>query len=170
MLRREAMASMSGRDFERLIAAVFRRLGFTVTGFGGNGTDGRIDLGLAKDGRRFLVQCKHWRKEQVGITGVADLCAVMAAHAVHGAFLVTSGHFTSEARQLAAAGGIQLIDGALLASMIDAARPAARAPATSPPPLKRRRLAKVSRGAKPCAIAKPRLKAAAVVQSSRPPA
>jgi len=156
MDRRDASASMSGRDFERRIAEAFRQRGFTVTGFGGNGPDGCIDLGLTKDGKRFLVQCKHWRKEQVGITVVRDLCAVMAAQAAHGGFLVTSGHFTPEAREFAKAGGIQLIDGAMLEPMIDRTRPLTGAPhpavrvvVPSAPLFKRRRPAKASRIAAP---------------------
>jgi Bacteriocin-protection, YdeI or OmpD-Associated/Restriction endonuclease len=36
--------------------------------------DGGVDLGLTKDGQRYLVQCKHWRKRQVGVTVVRESC------------------------------------------------------------------------------------------------
>jgi restriction system protein len=109
-----AIASMSWRDFERLVGETFRRQGFTVTGFGGNGPDGGVDLGLSKNGQRFLVQCKHWRKRQVGITVVRELNGVIAAQRAHGGFVVTGGEFTREAREFADSCAIKLIDGPAL--------------------------------------------------------
>ncbi|HMI73773.1 MAG TPA: restriction endonuclease [Steroidobacteraceae bacterium] len=109
-----AIASMSWRDFERLVGEAFRRQGFTVTGFGGNGPDGGVDLGLSKNGQRFLVQCKHWRKRQVGVTVVRELNGVIAAQRAHGGFVVTGGHFTREAREFADSCAIKLIDGPAL--------------------------------------------------------
>jgi restriction system protein len=38
------ITSMSWRDFERLVGEVFRRQGFMVSGFGGRGPDGGVDL------------------------------------------------------------------------------------------------------------------------------
>jgi restriction system protein len=109
-----AIASMSWRDFERLVGEIFRRQGFTVTGFGGNGPDGGVDLGLSKNGQRFLVQCKHWRKRQVGVTMVRELNGVIAAQRAHGGFVVTGGQFTREAREFADSCAIKLIDGPAL--------------------------------------------------------
>ena len=109
-----AIASMSWRDFERLVGETFRRQGFTVTGFGGNGPDGGVDLGLSKNGQRFLVQCKHWRKRQVGVTVVRELNGVIAAQRAHGGFVVTGGDFTREARDFADSCAIRLIDGRAL--------------------------------------------------------
>jgi restriction system protein len=109
-----AIASMSWRDFERLVGETFRRQGFTVTGFGGHAPDGAVDLGLSKNGQRFLVQCKHWRKRQVGVTVVRELNGVIAAQRAHGGFVVTGGQFTREAREFADSCAIKLIDGPAL--------------------------------------------------------
>jgi len=113
-----AITSMSWRDFERLVGEVFRRQGFTVSGFGGQGPDGGVDLGLTKHGRRFLVQCKHWRKRQVGVTVVRELNGVVAAHGAHGGFVVTGGEFSREAQEFADSCGIKLIDGPALEELI----------------------------------------------------
>jgi restriction system protein len=112
------ITSMSWRDFERLIGEVFRRQGFTVSGFGGQGPDGGVDLGLTKNGRRFLVQCKHWRKRQVGVTVVRELNGVVAAQGAHGGFVVTGGEFSREAREFADSCGIELVDGPALEELI----------------------------------------------------
>jgi restriction system protein len=113
-----ALGSMSWRHFERMIGEAFRRRGFTVTGFGGNAHDGGVDLGLMKNGERFLVQCKHWQKPQVAVTAVRDLDGVIAAQRAHGGFLITGGEFTREARELAGSSKIELIDGASLGTFM----------------------------------------------------
>jgi restriction system protein len=86
---------------------------------GGQGPDGGVDLGLTKNGQRFLVQCKHWRKRQVGVTVVRELNGVVAAQGAHGGFVVTGGEFSSEAREFANTCGIKLIDGPALDALIE---------------------------------------------------
>ena len=115
-----ALAGMSWRDFERLVSGAFRRRGFTVTGFGGSGPDGGVDLGLVKNGERFLVQCRHWRREQVGVPAVQELDGVIAAVGARGGFVVTGGQFTREARELSQKTRIELIDGCALEKLIGA--------------------------------------------------
>jgi restriction system protein len=113
-----ASTSMSWRDFERLVDEVFRRQGFVVSGFGGQGPDGGVDLGLTKNGQRYLVQCKHWRKRQVGVTVVRELNGVVSAQGAHGGFVVTGGEFSREAREFADSCDIKLIDGPALENLI----------------------------------------------------
>jgi restriction system protein len=113
-----AVASMSWRDFEKLVGEAFRRRGYAVTGFGGRGRHGGVDLGLMKNGERFLVQCKHWRNRQVGVTVVRELKGVMAAQGAHGGFVVTGGQFTSEALAYADSCKVRLIAAASLDELI----------------------------------------------------
>jgi restriction system protein len=102
-------ASLGWRDFERLVGEAFRHRGFTVTGFGASVSDGGV-LGLAKNGERFLVQCKHWRKPQVDVTAIRELSATIAAVGANGGYVITAGRFTREARALANTCRITLID------------------------------------------------------------
>jgi restriction system protein len=111
---------MSWHDFERCLGEAFRRRGFTVTGFDKNGADGSADFGVKKDGERYLVHCRQWRKLTVGVTAVRDLSAVIASVGAHGGYVVTGGQFTGEARQLAASCGITLIDGSALQELMGA--------------------------------------------------
>ena len=113
-----ALALMSWRDFERMVSEAFRQRGFTVTGFGGNGPDGGVDLGLMKNGERFLVQCKHWRKQQVGVTVVRELNGVIAALGASGGYVLTCGQFSREAQEFAQKTKIQLFDGNALEQWI----------------------------------------------------
>jgi restriction system protein len=102
-------ASLGWRDFERLVGEVFRHRGFAVTGFGASVSDGGV-LGLAKDGERFLVQCKHWRKPQVDVTAIRELSGTIRAVGAYGGYVITAGRFTPEARELAKTCRITLID------------------------------------------------------------
>jgi restriction system protein len=123
-----ALVSMNWRDFERLIGEAFRQRGFTVTGFGGNGPDGGVDLGLMRNGERFLVQCKHWKKQQVGVTVVRELYGVIAAQGAQGGYVVTGGQFTREAREFAGSCKIELIDGSSLGGFIGSVTASTPAP------------------------------------------
>ena len=77
-----------------------------------------LTLGLTKNGQRYLVQCKHWRKRQVSVTVVRELNGVVSAQGAHGGFVVTGGEFSREAREFAGSCGIELIDGAALEKLI----------------------------------------------------
>jgi restriction system protein len=152
---RPTITSMSWRDFERLVGEVFRRQGFTVSGFGGQGPDGGVDLGLTKNGQRYLVQCKHWRKRQIGVTVVRELNGVVSAQGAHGGFVVTGGKFSHEAHAFADSCGIRLIDGRKLEELIgdiprrnSAADSDVAVAARSPPDCPRCGLSMVERKAK----------------------
>lgn len=67
-----AVADMDWRQFERLLGAVFRKRGFNVQESAA-GADGGVDLRLVKDGELFLVQCKHWRAQKVGVAVMREL-------------------------------------------------------------------------------------------------
>jgi restriction system protein len=110
--------TLSWQDFERLVGEGFRHRGFQVTQRGGAGPDGGVDLALAKGHERFLVQCKQWRAQQVGVSVVRELYGVMAAERVAGGFVVTSGSFTKDARAFAAGRNIELLDGSALNELI----------------------------------------------------
>jgi restriction system protein len=105
------VASLSWQEFETLVGEGFRHRGFQVTERGGAGPDGGVDLAIARGHERFLVQCKQWRAQQVGVSVVRELYGVMAAERVAGGYVVTSGTFTKDAKEFAAGRNIELIDG-----------------------------------------------------------
>jgi restriction system protein len=105
------VANLSWQQFEVLIGEGFRRRGFVVTERGGAGPDGGVDLALARGHERFLVQCKHWRAQQVGVSIIRELYGIMAAERVAGGYVVTSGAFTKDAKEFAAGRNIELLGG-----------------------------------------------------------
>jgi len=116
-----ALFEMNWQQFEQLTGEYFRRRGFEVTetNAGKGGADGGIDLVLRKGGDRYLVQCKQWRANRVGVEIVRELFGLMAAQGAAGGYVVTSGRFAAEAKAFSDGRSIELIDGDALKNGID---------------------------------------------------
>lgn len=135
-----AVDGISWREFEMLVGEGFRLQGYQVVETGGGGADGGVDLVLSRPGQNgsetFLVQCKQWRAQRVGVDVVRELYGIMAARGAAGGFVVTSGRFTDEAIKFAEGRNVRLIDGAKLRGLIQrprAASPSANGSATARP-------------------------------------
>jgi len=117
---RAALELLSWREFENLVGEFFRRKGFRVEQRGGREADGGVDLVASIGEDRYLVQCKHWRMQRVGVKVVREICGVAAAEGAAGVFVVTSGSFTDEARRFVEENriDIELITGEQLRLMI----------------------------------------------------
>jgi restriction system protein len=108
----------SWQEFEMLVGEAFRLRGFSVRETGGGGADGGVDLVISKDNRSYLVQCKQWKSQQVGVKIVRELAGLVAAKGVEGGVVVTSGSYTKEAVSFSRESGIKLIDGKQLHGFI----------------------------------------------------
>ena len=126
-----AIAALSWRDLERLIGETFRARGFQVTGFGSRAGEGAADLALIKMGERFLVQCKHWRKHEVGVLVVRELNSALDAVGAQGGYVLTAGEFTREAREFARGTRIELIGGRTLIAWLRGGSRRERRPRTA---------------------------------------
>jgi restriction system protein len=108
-------AAMHWRTVERLVGEAFGRRGYVVTGFGGTRAECvTADIGLMRNGERFLVQCLHWRKPRVGVPELIELSRIVAAQGARGGFAVTTGRFTREAWAFAQQAPLVLYDGRAL--------------------------------------------------------
>lgn len=117
-----SLRDLTWQEFERLVGEAFRRQGYTVAETP-VGADGGVDLVLAREGERTLVQCKQWKSSNVGVKTIRELFGVVAAeHANHG-IVVCCGHYTRDAISFAENKPLELIDGKKLWSMIEDARP-----------------------------------------------
>jgi restriction system protein len=114
-----SIRSLSWKQFEELVGEAYRRQGFTVLENESAGADGGVDLWLKKDGNRYLVQCKQWKSQKVGVSVVREMYGLVSAHHATGAIIITSGTFTQEARTFAHDKNLDLVEGQQLASMID---------------------------------------------------
>ncbi|UKE50966.1 restriction endonuclease [Xanthomonas translucens] len=118
----ESLAAGGWRQFELLVGEAFRRQGYSVEETGLGGADGGIDLILRKNGHRTLVQCKQWKRQQVGVSVVREMYGLLAHHQAHAVKIVCIGSYTKEAARFAQAKPIELIDGERLLEMIQAAQ------------------------------------------------
>ena len=124
-LLNEALAvvrEMRRANFDLLVAEGFRVQGFSVTEVGDANAPERPDIGLAKAGKKFCVQCRHWRDATIGVAAVQELEGVMAARSADGGFLVTAGGVTADAAAFASTRKIQLVHGPKLLVMLEKAK------------------------------------------------
>jgi len=110
----ESIRSLSWQQFEQLVAAAYRRKGYSTRENLTAGPDGGVDIWLEWGNQLHLVQCKQWRAAKVGVSVVRELYGVMSAEEAASAAIVTSGVFTQEAKNFAEGKSIDLIDGAQL--------------------------------------------------------
>jgi len=97
----EHLARLTPAAFEQACAALFEAMGYRATLTAGPGDEG-VDILLRRDGREYIVQCKHYPGRTVGSAEVRNLLGAQQDFGAAGAYLLTSGSFTSKARELAA--------------------------------------------------------------------
>lgn len=114
----ESLAAGGWRQFEQLVGEAFRCQGYTVEQTGLGGPDGGIDLILRRDRQRTLVQCKQWKRQQVGVSVVREMAGLLAHHQADAVKIVCIGRYTRDAERFAQGKPIELIDGERLLEMI----------------------------------------------------
>ena len=114
----EKLRETDFKDFEYLVAEVFRRQGYDVDYSLGRGADGGVDLKLNRTGRISLVQCKQWKVFSVGAPVIREMFGLMTAVKAAEAIIVTTGKFTRDAQEFAAGKPIRLIDGPQLLTLV----------------------------------------------------
>lgn len=114
----QAIRDMTWQEFELLVAQFFRVSGYRVIENGGGGADGGIDVKVSKGNEHFIVQCKQWKAQKIGVDIVREHYGVMASKGVAGGFVITCGEFTKDAIAFAAGLNVKLIDGLALEKLI----------------------------------------------------
>jgi len=104
-----SLQQLTWRQFEQLVAAHFERQGYTVH-ITPDGADGGVDVVARKGSETFLIQCKQWRATQIGVSVVRELFGVMTARGATGAYVVSIGAFSKDAKAFAEGRNIELVD------------------------------------------------------------
>jgi restriction system protein len=117
-----SLGELTWKDFERLVAQVYRSQGYEVRERLQEGADGGIDLEIRRGNHLRLVQCKQWRSTRVSVSVVREMFGLMHAHGAAGVTVVSMGRFTREALEFAKGKPVELVDGNMLFSMIETAR------------------------------------------------
>ena len=107
-------------QFELVVEAVFRKVGYRVERRGGANPDGGIDLVIDKDGEKTAVQCKHWKNWNVGVKTVREFLGALTDSGFKKGALIILGGYTGEAKQLADKHGIEIIHEKELARLLEA--------------------------------------------------
>lgn len=116
------LKGMTWASFEKLVGEAFRQRRFAVLANGETPAGDEVDMVLRKGGETHLVLCKHWRAERVGVQVLRDLQLTLAARSAVSAYVLTSGHFSDDARAFAKAAAIHLVDGPRLARWLKTAQ------------------------------------------------
>ena len=108
-----ALAGMRWRDYIHLVLAALNRRGYErVFDTEANSDEG--DYLLDRDGQPWLLSSKHGTAYVLGSTAIAEFANAIRMRGAVGGLLVTSGQFAPEAKSLAAAQRIELLDGPAL--------------------------------------------------------
>lgn len=118
----DSLRHLSEKDFEFLVAEMFRREGHVVDYELGAGADGGVDVTLKKGDRTILVQCKRWKNEAVGVSTVREMFGVLHHRKADEAVILTTSSFTLDAREFAKGKPIGLVDGPTLWRMVNKVR------------------------------------------------
>ena len=108
-----ALAGMRWRDFIHLVLDALIRRGYERV-FEPQAAGEEGDYVLERDGQRFLLSSKHGAAYVLGSTAIAEFANVIRMRGAAGGLLVTPGQFAPEARPLARAQRIELLDGPTL--------------------------------------------------------
>lgn len=145
--------AMTWQRFELYVAELCRRDGCTqVVVSGKSGDLGADVIGLMPDGRRLVIQCKHYAAHRTVSSGDMQkfLGTAKAEHGADVAVFVTTAHFTRAAQGLAVKHGILALHRDLLGAWVRGSTLESLIPlngAGSSPPRGRRASGNPARGA-----------------------
>lgn len=107
-------------EFEDYIAAIYKKLGYSVQQTKRTG-DGGKDIIIRKGGKTYYVECKRYQKpiDARKMRDFIGACAIGGPH-IKGIYVTTSS-FTKDAEQAAKQQGVQLVYGEKLTDLIDSA-------------------------------------------------
>jgi HJR/Mrr/RecB family endonuclease len=113
---------MDGHQFEVYLKALFRELGYSPT-VTKQSNDFGADLVL-KGKNRIVIQAKRYgMKNRVGISAVQEIYAAQAYYKANEGWVVTNSVYTRQAKELAEACNVRLIDRVELQKLINKINP-----------------------------------------------
>ncbi|MEJ6023957.1 restriction endonuclease [Ramlibacter sp. PS4R-6] len=114
----DAFAALSLREFQIVVGDAFRAQGYEVRELHGPDLEGGVDMELRRDGEFYIAQCTHWQTYKVPASAVRELYMEMDSRGASGAFLVTAGTFSEDARAFVQGTDVQLVDGGKLVELV----------------------------------------------------
>lgn len=107
-------AQMSSSAFMAAVAAGFRRQGYEVLDYAGQGADFEAD----KSGRIALIACKRWKAARHGVEPLRELHAAAQRRGARDCVYVALGELSDNARRFAVESKIDVVQGVRLAQLL----------------------------------------------------
>ena len=115
----EQLRTIDWFQFEKIVALVYRKLGYRVTRRGGANPDGGIDLVIEKDGQRSAVQCKQWKTWKVGVKCLREFLGALTHAKIQKGIFITLNGYSGDAKRLADEHGIEIVNQTGLARLLE---------------------------------------------------
>jgi HJR/Mrr/RecB family endonuclease len=110
------LRGLDWRSFEREVAILFTQMGYNAWATKPTGDDG-VDVRALKENEKVVIQCKHWKRQNVGVDIVKALHATKEHEAASLAVIVTSSNLEPVAHRWAERCGIEVIEGSKLVDL-----------------------------------------------------
>jgi len=117
----ELIQNLPWQQFKVLVAEAYKQTGYIIMEDSSFSADPNVDLVIRKSANLYLVQCRYWQNRKLGKREVKSICSLTHAKQASGAFLMTTGIFTNDARHYAAGRPISLVDGIELVDLLSKA-------------------------------------------------
>lgn len=108
--------SMNGEEFEKLVCALYRQMGYVARLTKRSGDFG-ADVIACKDGAKIVIQTKRYTNK-ISISAIQEVASARSYYNANAAVIVTNNFYTEPAKKLAVATNVQLIDRIALAELI----------------------------------------------------
>jgi restriction system protein len=112
--RLSTLRAMPWEEFSTLLNEAYRRQGYSVAPAEGPG----YDFKLTKGGRTFLLQCRRWKVNQVGVAPIRELADAVARTEAYKGICISAGEFSEPARKLTSTEPVSLVSGSELVQLI----------------------------------------------------
>ncbi|MEP6634444.1 MAG: restriction endonuclease [Luteimonas sp.] len=108
-----ALAAMTWRDFINVVLAALTRRGYTRV-FDEDATRDDSEYILEREGRRWLLSCKHGSAFVLGPAILTDMADTIRLHNLAGGLLLTQGRIAEDVKPVAKLQHIELLDRSIL--------------------------------------------------------
>jgi hypothetical protein len=107
-----ALSGLRWREFSRLVLDAMARRGLAETAPDGQGSrEPQSTFILNRDGKRWLLSCKHGSAYRIAAAPVVELAAGVRLSSAAGGILATEGRVEKEGREAAQGNNIEVLDG-----------------------------------------------------------
>ena len=111
---------MTGLEFERFAAALYRKVGYSAYPTKASGDFG-ADIVMEKDGRKIVVQAKNWKKS-CGFDAVKEIYTAKGIYGADEAWVLTTSAMTKQAKEAARKLDVRIVDRRQLCAEIEEVR------------------------------------------------